>query len=416
VRKDGSRFLANVVIDAIHDDGTLVGFAKVTRDITQKRSAEAQLHQAQKMEVIGQFTGGVAHDFSNLLMAISGSLEILRKRLPDDQHLLSLLDNAMQGVRRGTSLTKRMLAFARRQELSPEPVDLGSLVEGVRELLQRTLGPMIDIDIRFPRTISRVRTDANQLETALINLSLNARDAMPGGGKITIAAREEGVKAGHPTGLPAGQYACLSVTDTGAGMDEATLARATEPFFTTKGIGKGTGLGLSMVDGVVAQSGGRMVIRSFLGVGTSIELWLPLADKKTAVVKEAAAEKPHAASQPRRFILAVDDDGLILLNMVAMLEDLGHAVLEASSGAKALDIIAANPGIDLVVSDQVMPGMSGTQLAEAIGNRWPNLPVILATGYAELPPGAIPAVPRLSKPFTQLELAKAVAAAPRLLA
>ena len=413
VRKDGSRFLANVVIDAIRDGGKLVGFAKVTRDITEKRAAEAQLRQAQKMEAIGQFTGGVAHDFNNLLMAISGSLEILRKRLPDDRRMLSLLDNAMQGVRRGTSLTQRMLAFARRQELNQKPVDLGNLVEGFRELLDRTLGPMIDIDIRFPRTISRVHTDPNQLETALINLSLNARDAMPGGGKITIAAREECVKADHPTGLPAGRYACLSVTDTGEGMDEATLARATEPFFTTKGLGKGTGLGLSMVDGVVAQSGGRMVIRSHSGVGTTVELWLPVADKDTAADKEAGAEKPHAAPQPQRLILAVDDDGLILSNMVAMLEDLGHAVMEASSGARALDIIAANPGIDLVVSYQAMPGMSGMQLAEAIRTRWPDLPVVLATGYAELPPGANPAVPRLSKPFTQRELAKAVAATAR---
>jgi PAS domain S-box-containing protein len=413
VRKDGSRFLANVVIDAIRDRGRLVGFAKVTRDITEKRAAEAQLRQAQKMEAIGQFTGGVAHDFNNLLMAISGSLEILRKRLPDDRRLLSLLDNAMQGVRRGTSLTQRMLAFARRQELNQESVDLGNLVEGIRELLDRTIGPMIDIEVRFPPTISRVRTDPSQLETALVNLVLNARDAMAGGGKITIAAREESVEANHPTGLPGEQYVCLSVTDTGEGMDEATLAHATEPFFTTKGLGKGTGLGLSMVDGVVAQSGGRMVIRSRPGVGTTVELWLPVADKETIAGKVAAAGDPHPAQQPQRLILAVDDDGLILSNMVAMLEDLGHTVIEASSAAKALDIITTNPSIDLVISDQAMPGMSGLELAEAIQERWPSLPVIIATGYAELPPGANPVVARLSKPFTQQDLAKAVWASGR---
>jgi CheY-like chemotaxis protein len=261
--------------------------------------------------------------------------------------------------------------------------------------------------------MARVRTDANQLETALINLALNARDAMPRGGKIVIAGREEKVHADHPTRLPLGAYVCLSLTDNGAGMDEETLARATEPFFTTKGIGKGTGLGLSMVDGVMAQCGGKLVVRSLVGIGTTIELWLPVAEKDLSMAKVSAPEKPSAATQPQRLILAVDDDGLILSNMVAMLEDLGHNVVEASSAAKALDIIAANPEIDLVVSDQAMPGMSGVQLAEAIRDRWPKLPVIIATGYAELPAGAIPQVPRLSKPFTQHDLAKAVSATMR---
>ena len=414
VRKDGSRFWANVVIDAIHDGGHLVGFAKITRDITAKRAAEAQLRQAHKMEAIGQFTGGVAHDFNNLLMAISGSLEILRKRLPEDRRTIALLDNAMQGVKRGTSLTQRMLAFARRQELKPEAVDIANLVEGIRELLVRTLGPSIDIETRFPRTMALVRTDANQLETAVINLALNARDAMPYGGKIVIAGREEKVQAEHPTRLRPGQYVCLSVADNGAGMDEETLARVTEPFFTTKGIGKGTGLGLSMVDGVMEQSGGKLVVQSLLGVGTTIELWLPVAEKDVSMPMVSVSEKPRAATQPQRLILAVDDDSLILSNMVAMLEDLGHSVVEASSGAKALDIIAANPEIDLVVSDQAMPGMSGIQLADAIRDRWPKLPVIIATGYAELPAGANPNVPRLSKPFTQQDLARAVSATMRV--
>ncbi len=410
VRKDGSRFWANVIIDAIHDGGELVGFAKITRDTTEKRAAESQLRQAQKMEAIGQFTGGVAHDFNNLLMAISGSLEILRKRIPDDRRVVTLLDNAMQGVRRGTSLTQRMLAFARRQELKQEAVDIANLVEGIRELLMRTLGPAIDIETRLPRAMTRVRTDANQLETALINLALNARDAMPHGGKIVIAAREEKVGPDHPVRLPPGSYACLSVTDSGTGMDEATLARVTEPFFTTKGVGKGTGLGLSMVDGVMAQSGGKLVVRSMLDVGTTAELWLPAAENEAPAGKPAAAEETAAASEPQRLILAVDDDSLILSNMVAMLEDLGHNVIEASSGARALDVISSNPGIDLVVSDQAMPGMTGIELAEAIRTRWPKLPVIIATGYAELPSGANPDVPRLSKPFTQQDLAKAVAA------
>jgi PAS domain S-box-containing protein len=409
VRKDGTRFWANVIIDAIHDGDELIGFAKITRDLTEKRAAEAQLRQAQKMEALGQFTGGVAHDFNNLLMAISGSLEILRKRLPDDRRLVPLLDNAMRGVRRGSSLTQRMLAYARRQDLKQEAVDVGNLVEGIRELLTRTLGPAIDIETRFPRAMACVRTDANQLETALLNLALNARDAMPRGGKIVVAAREEEVAAGHLTRLPPGPYVCLSVTDNGTGMDEETLARVTEPFFTTKGVGKGTGLGLSMVDGVMDQCGGKLAVRSMLGVGTTVELWLPTAETNVAG-KIVVPEQSEPATGSQRLILAVDDDSLILSNMVAMLEDLGHTVIEASSGAKALDVISSNPGIDLVVSDQAMPGMSGIQLVEAIRARWPKLPVIICTGYAELPPGANPNVRRLSKPFTQHDLAQAVAA------
>jgi PAS domain S-box-containing protein len=219
VRKDGSRFWANVSIDAIRDRGQLIGFAKVTRDVTDRRAAEARLRQAQKMEAIGQFTGGAAHDFSNLLMAISGSLELLRKHLPDDRRMLGLLDNAIQASKRGASLTQRMLAFARRQELKLEAVDVPALVNGMQELLERSVGPLIRIDIRFMRQIPHVYTDANQLETALLNLALNARDAMPGGGTITISAEEVSVTAGHPAHLAPGLYTCLSVADTGHGMD-----------------------------------------------------------------------------------------------------------------------------------------------------------------------------------------------------
>ena len=282
VRKDGTRFWANVIVQAIRDGEELIGFAKVTRDITEKRAADARLRQAQKMEAIGQFTGGAAHDFSNLLMAISGSLELLRKRLPDDPRMASLLDNAMQASKRGTSLTQRMLAFARRQELKLEAVDIAALVKGMQELLERSVGSAIRIDTRFTRPISCVLTDSNQLETALLNLALNARDAMPSGGTITISAEDVRVSTGHPSQLPPGLYACLLFTDTGQGMDEATLARVTEPFFTTKGVGKGTGLGLAMVDGLCAQSGGKLMLRSRLYQGTTIELWLPATSTEAA--------------------------------------------------------------------------------------------------------------------------------------
>jgi PAS domain S-box-containing protein len=411
VRKDGSRFWANVIIDAIKADGALVGYAKITRDITERRSAEAKLRHAQKMEAVGQFTGGAAHDFNNLLMAILGSLEILRKRLPNDPRLLSLLDNAVMGAKRGSSLTQRMLAFARRQELKPEAVDLARLVDNMTELLARSLGPTINIETAFPPEPVLAGTDANQLETALLNLAVNARDAMSEGGTLRIAVDVKDVDAAHSTNLPPGQFACLSVSDTGTGMDEATLARATEPFFTTKGIGKGTGLGLSMVDGLVGQSGGKLVARSMPGQGTTIELWFPVATADTARHSESDAEEHADASAAKQqlCILVVDDDGLVLANVTAMLEDLGHQVIGVSSGNKAIEAIESTPAIDLVVTDQAMPAMTGLQLIEHIRMRREAMPVILATGFAELPRGVDSSIGRLGKPFTQRALAEAVA-------
>jgi len=411
LRKDGTRFWANVIIDAIRSGGELVGFAKITRDITERRAAEGRLRQAQKMEAVGQFTGGAAHDFNNLLMAILGSLEILRKRLPNDQRLLSLLDNAVLGAKRGSALTQRMLAFARRQELKQEAVDVARLVNNMMELLERSLGTAIDIDTHFPLEAVIVRTDANQLETALLNLAVNARDAMPHGGTITISVCVEQIKGGHPTNLPPGQFACLSVSDTGLGMDEATLARATEPFFTTKGIGKGTGLGLSMVEGLTGQSGGKLLARSAVGRGTTIELWLPIATDGITRTGERDMKEatPTAAAKRPLCILAVDDDNLVLANLTVMLEDLGHQVIPAGSGTRAVEAIDSTPDIDLVVTDQAMPVMTGLQLVEEIRARRPALPVILATGYAEFPQGVNASIGRLAKPFTQRALAEAVA-------
>jgi PAS domain S-box-containing protein len=412
LRKDGSRFWANVIIDAIHTDGNLVGYAKITRDITERRAADAKLRQAQKMEAVGQFTGGAAHDFNNLLMAILGSLEILRKRLPNDPRLLALLDNAVQGAKRGSSLTQRMLAFARRQELKHEALDLGHLVNNMLELLERSLGPTINIETRLPREAVRVRTDVNQLETALLNLAINSRDAMPEGGTITISVAEYSITGPHPTGFPPGQYACLSVADTGYGMDEATLTRATEPFFTTKGIGKGTGLGLSMVDGLTAQSGGKLIVQSVPGRGTTMELWFPTTTQPDQLGARNPADTNDGVQTERPlYVLAVDDDSLVLANVTAMLEDLGHKVIAVGSGARAIKEIESTPAIDLVITDQAMPVMTGTQLIEILRARRPALPVILATGYAELPQGVSASIGRLSKPFTQRALAEALAAA-----
>lgn len=416
VRKDGSQFWASVVIDAIKDKaGTLIGFAKITRDISEKKKAEQALEeardalfQAQKLEAIGQLTGGIAHDFNNLLMVIQSSMELLRKRVPDDHRLLSLIDNATEGVKRGTSLTQRMLSFARRQDLDHKSVNLQELVFEMTDLLQRSLGPSIMIEARFPMGLSMVRADSNQLESALLNLAVNARDAMPAGGPLTISAHEENLSIGNSLRLAPGKYVCLSIEDKGEGMSEDTINRATEPFFTTKGVGKGTGLGLSMVQGFAEQSGGRLRLKSKKNAGTTAELWLPATGAEDKL-KPVDAQSLTTASRPHELVvLAVDDDVLVRMGTAAMLEDLGHTVREANSGEEALKILAQGIKIDLVVTDQAMPRMTGVQLAETIMEGRPDLPIILATGYAELPAGLGSTLPRLSKPFTQEQLANAL--------
>jgi PAS domain S-box-containing protein len=417
VRKDGSQFFAHVVIDAIRDDtGRLVGFAKITRDVTDTRRARLALEQArealfqsQKMEAIGQLTGGVAHDFNNLLMAILGSLELAQKRMADDPAVNRLIDNAIQGARRGATLTQRMLAFARRQELNRESVDLPQLVLGMAELLERSLGHSVAIETHFPIGLPPGQTDPNQLESAILNLVVNARDAMPEGGTVSISARKAKVGGGEAGPLAPGAYICLSVTDTGEGMDEETVARAAEPFFTTKGVGKGTGLGLSMVHGLAEQSGGALRIASEPGQGTTMEIWLPVAAvQATAPEPEPEPPAEAAPSSHRLVVLAVDDDELVLLNTVAMLEEFGHGVLQASSGREALEVLERGECVDLLITDQAMPGMTGAQLAKRVRQRWPHLPIVLATGFAQLGPDEDPALPRLAKPFTMAELAKVV--------
>ena len=418
IRKDGSRFWANAVIDAIHDDdGKLIGFAKITRDISEKREAERELatareelFQAQKMEVVGQLTGGMAHDFNNLLMAIQGSLELLRKRIPASRETAPLITNALQATQRGTSLTQRMLAFSRRQELKIENVDLAELVGGMTDLLQRSLGPSIIIETQFPVRLPPVRTDANQLASALLNLVLNARDAMPKGGFLTIGARVyPGSRIIHSE-LKGGQYVCLWVKDEGEGMDAETLTNAATPFFTTKGVGKGTGLGLPMVQGLMAQSQGKLVLRSKSGEGTTAELWLPVS---TSPVTEVSEMPPERTDAPASTILVVDDDALINMNTVDMVEDLGHTALEAYSGKQALEILGSGQQVDMLITDYAMPGMTGVELAGKARELRPDLPILLATGYADLPSGTSTDLPRLAKPYQQTDLATQIA---RLLA
>ena len=415
IRKDGKRFWANAVIDAVRDrSGELIGFAKVTRDVTERREAQQALEQAQlalfqvqKMDALGQLTGGVAHDFNNLLMAILGSLELAYKRLPDDPKLRSLIDNAIQGAERGASLTQRMLAFARRQDLQVAAVDVAQVVEGMRGLFERTLGARFTIETQFSTGLSLARTDAGQLEMALLNLVVNARDAMADGGVIRISAHPCEAAEAHQ-GMAKGRYVCLSVTDNGAGMDAETLARATEPFFTTKGIGKGTGLGLPMIHGLAKQSGGDMRIRSEPGQGTTVELWLPIAD--ASEIPDVQPEAVKTVDHPRDLhVLAIDDDPLVLVNTVAMLADLGHHPVAATSAEEGLTLLKSDLAFDLVISDQAMPGMTGVELAQQAAKLRPDLPFLLATGYAELSPGDGAELPKLSKPFTQAQLATCVA-------
>ncbi len=420
VRKDGTRFRASVVIDAIHDDdGKLIGFAKITRDVTEREAAQRELEiarealfQSQKIEAIGQLTGGVAHDFNNLLMAIMSGLALLRKRVPEgDAQIDRLIANSVQAAERGAALTQRMLAFARRQELKAERIDVAALVGGMGELLQRAIGPEWQIDLAFAPDLPHVAADANQLEMALLNLAVNARDAMPDGGEVCIRAEARELASSRGELAP-GRYVRLSVVDHGTGMSAETLARATEPFFTTKGIGKGTGLGLSMIHGFARQIGGTLELESVEGRGTSAHIWLPMAAGE-ADQAPARAEEAAMASGERLVILVVDDDPLVLMNTAALLEDLGHSVIEVESGARALETLARHPEIVLLITDQAMPGMTGSQLIEAVRARRPGLPIILATGYGETPDEDNAKVRRLNKPFTQAALQRAVDEAAR---
>jgi signal transduction histidine kinase len=381
---------------------------RVEERTREREAALAQVHEMRKVESLGQLTGGVAHDFNNLLMAVLGNLELVRKFLPSDPKIRRLIDGAIQGAERGATLTKRMLAFARRQELKPETVDVPNLVDSMVEMLRRSLGPGIQIKTDFETDLPPTRVDPNQLELALLNLALNARDAMPLGGRLTISAHRERIGAGDVPGLQPGDYVCIAERDTGEGMDDVTLKRATEPFFTTKGAGRGTGLGLSMVDGLVAQSGGAMRITSQQGAGSTVELWLPVAEAEAIERPRPVAPQRVQESRCCR-VLVIDDDPIVLAGTAAMLEDLGHTATEVDSAEQGLKILQSDASIDLVITDHAMPGMTGTELAKRIRRKWPELPVIIATGYAELPGELDPSVPRLSKPYRQQDLAAVVA-------
>jgi signal transduction histidine kinase len=377
---------------------------RVEERTREREAALAQLHEMQKLESLGQLTGGVAHDFNNVLAAVLGNLDVLSRRPNDDTEARRFIDGAIKAAERGASLTKRMLAFARRQELKPEAVDVALLVNGMTEMLRRSLGPSVQIITEFQAGLASTRVDPNQLELALLNLSLNARDAMLQGGRLMIGARAETVAPGNGFGLAPGAYVCIAVADTGAGMDEITLKRATEPFFTTKGLGKGTGLGLSMVHGFAAQSGGATRIASRVGSGTTVELWLPVAEHAAVPAPVVAPPAPVVGGRAGR-VLLVDDDPLVMSSTTAMLEDLGHSVTQATSAIAALTTLRAGTAVDLIVTDHAMPGLTGTELARMVRQSWPTLPILLVTGYPELPKGEDQGMPWLTKPFQREALA-----------
>jgi len=379
---------------------------RVEQRTQEHEAALSRVHQMQKLESLGQLTGGVAHDFNNLLMAIIGQLELLERRVPDDPAIQRLLAGALQGAERGAILTKRMLAFARQQDLKTETFDVVSLIENMMEMLSRSLGPSCTVVTDLPDGPCSIATDPNQLELALLNLALNARDAMPSGGTVVIRVYRElvGGSAGPP--LP---YIGIAVADTGCGMDEATVKRATEPFFTTKGVGKGTGLGLSMVDGLIAQSGGRMTIDSAPDRGTTVSLLF--VEEEPLAAKVPGSPLPASLPMMDRVcrILLVDDDDLVSASAAAMLDDLGYLVVAAGSGEEALGLLTSGIGIDCVLTDHAMPGMTGLDLAKEIRLRWPDLPVILATGYADALEQSVGPMPFLAKPYRLQTLANLLA-------
>ena len=419
VRKDGSRFWAHVVIDCIRgDDGEVVGFAKITRDITERREgqraleeAREALFQSQKIEALGQLTGGVAHDFNNLLTVIIGGLDTLKRSEPQETVRRNrALDMSLHAAERAASLTSRLLAFSRRQPLQPTPTDLNILVRDMTELLHRTLGEAVELEgVLAPRLWS-VEVDQNQVESAILNLAVNARDAMPAGGKLTIETGntflDESYSAKDAEVLP-GQYAVVAVSDTGLGMTKEIMARVFEPFYTTKEVGRGTGLGLSMVYGFVKQSGGHVTIYSEVGQGTTVKLYFPrYVGEGIAAVPE---EQPAPAASNGEFVLVVEDNDAVRAYSVMSLAELGYQVMEARDADAALSILRSEQRIDLLFSDVVLPGMSGRALVDKALELRPDLKVLFTTGYSRnaiVHQGRLDAgVQLISKPFTFEQLA-----------
>ncbi|HYY61808.1 MAG TPA: PAS domain S-box protein, partial [Burkholderiales bacterium] len=420
-RKDGSEFWASVVLDALRDpDGKLIGFGKVTRDITERRERAEELErmrqnlaQAQKMDALGQLTGGIAHDVNNVLTVIRNAIDVLQRRLQGGEHDVGrYIDAVSRGAERAASLTQRLLAFARRQPLEPKPLDANKLVSGMIDMLRRSLPEAIAMETALAGGLWWTHADHNQLESAILNLVLNAKDAMPQGGKLTIetanAFLDETYAAAHAEVSP-GQYVMIAVSDSGTGMQKEVAARAFEPFFTTKDVGQGTGLGLSQVYGFVKQSRGHVKIYSEPGAGSTIKIYLPRL--QTPPLAQAAVEvKPKKKRETKETILLVEDDEDVRVFVTESLGELGYRVFATLDGPSALRTLEAQGDIDLLFTDVGLPnGMNGRVLADQARKRWPTLKVLFTTGYARnaiIHHGRLDSgVDLITKPYTQTELA-----------
>lgn len=411
VRKDGTFFWASVVIDPIYEDGELIGFAKITRDITERRNTELkleamqkQLAESQKFDALGQLTGGVAHDFNNLLMIISGSLHTLKRGADDDAKLQRAISAIETATRRGAALTNQLLTFARRQSVNPQAIDFSERIGAIREVLDAGVGSAVRITFDIAREIWPIRTDVSEFETALLNLVINARDAMPDGGTVTISARNV-VLDEAPL---AGEFVAIDIADTGLGIPADVVDKIFEPFFTTKPIGKGTGLGLSQVHGFAHQAGGTVKVASELGKGTVFSILLPRGTDVPA--RETAEVVPFRGSGT---VLLVEDNPDVAIVSIGLLEQLGYRVRRVPDAESALRELEQN-GVDFVFSDIVMPGkMDGLTLAHHLRLIRPGLPILLATGYSEAAADVRGDFPILRKPYEIHELSEAIAKLPR---
>lgn len=416
VRKDGTLFLAHIIIDAIHNQaGELIGFAKITRDITEKKIAEenlakanAALFQAQKMDAIGNLTGGVAHDFNNLLSVISNGLEILAYANLEAKQT-KLVDTMKRAVTRGATLTQQLLSFARQQPLQPEPHDVNQLINSFEFMLHRAVGSNIEINLAFTQASLPVMVDSTSFETSLLNLVVNARDAMPEGGSIHISSKKRTLAEHEIEDLPVGNYVEVNVTDSGSGISREHLQHVLEPFFTTKEVGKGSGLGLSQVFGFVKQSGGTLTVKSEVGTGTSVSMLFPALDDET-ILADAVDESSDA-------VLVVEDEPDLLWATSQIFKTLGYEVYEASSGEQALEILRKGSKISLMFTDILMPGgMNGIALARKLRESNRNIQIILASGYP-LPAlkeehGDLDEFQFLNKPYSVADIAKAIRSKP----
>ncbi len=417
VRRDGTLFWASVVLDAVRDeDGNLIGFAKITRDISERRNsqealerAQEQLNQAQKMEAIGQVTGGIAHDFNNLLMIVSGHADILRRRVGEDPRGAKAVDAIQAAARRGESLTRQLLTFSRRQRLSPMVVDMRERIQVMRPMLESSLRGNIEFVSNLPPDLWPVEVDIGEFELALVNVAVNARDAMPNGGRFVLSAENVSSTPLSGSTQQIGDYVALDLTDTGTGIPPEIRAKIFDPFFTTKPIGKGTGLGLSQVHGFAHQSGGTVTIDSKVGVGTTITIYLPRSLARLAAAPDEVRALDTAAPAAGT-ILVVEDNAEVAEVTSALLEQLGYRVVPTDSAAGALRLLTRGAArFDLVFSDIVMPGMDGIELAREIRRLYPALPILLTSGYSDVAQTAQVQFAILRKPFELAALKSAIA-------